>query len=144
MIVETFLAYALHSTMPAENYNSWFSPEISHVIAECVVNGDNYSYLDYNGDGVLNAVDAFSVYKHYTENVVSGNELTVDEETISSIITENYDMDDVVEWELMADSNVFTEITTVDILITFNEKSEVLAIIVNPFEERVMVTENGN
>lgn len=144
MVTGIFLAMALHTTMPAENYNSWFSPEIASVVADATVNGEYYQHLDFNGDGVLNAVDTFSIYKRYTENETYGNELTVDEDTIYSIVEENYNLDDVVEWELMGYDNKFSEMSNVDLLVRMDDGSaEMLTLVINPIEERITVVENG-
>lgn len=144
MVSNIFLLLALQLTMPAENYNSWFSPEIASVVAEATINGEYYQHLDFNGDGVLNAVDAFSIYKRYTENETYGNELTVDEDTIYSIVEENYNMDDVMEWELMGYDNKFSEMSYVDLLVRMNDgTAEIITLVVNPVEERITVVENG-
>ena len=57
---------------------------------------------------------------------------------------ENYNMDDVMEWELMGYDNKFSEMSYVDLLVRMNDgTAEIITLVVNPVEERITVVENG-
>ena len=148
-IATAFLALALHSSlMPAPNYYSWFSPEIANNIIECVVNGEYHEHLDFNGDGVLSVADAVGVLRRYYDNIEYGNELTVDSETVQSIIEENYTVE-CVQWEIdFIDGQpcrkyelTVDKITTANIYLIFeDDTTDNIEIEINPFEEIVRVT----
>lgn len=148
-IATAFLALALHSSlMPAPNYYSWFSPEIANNIIECVVNGEYHEHLDFNGDGVLSVADAVGVLRRYYDNIEYGNELTVDGDTVQSIIEENYSVE-CVQWEIDFVNGepcrkyelTVNEITTANIYAIFeDDTTDNITIEINPFEEIVRVT----
>lgn len=90
MLTQIFLTLALTSApTPAPNYNSWFSEEVANEIIELVENNEYRNYLDFNNDGILNTVDVVSVQKRYNINCEYGNTLTVKNETIEEIFSEN-------------------------------------------------------
>ena len=148
-IATAFICLALHSSlMPAPNYYSWFSPEIANNIIECVVNGEYHEHLDFNGDGVLSVADAVGVLHRYYDNIEYGNELTIDGDTIQSIIEENYSVE-CVQWEIDFVNGepcrkyelTVNEITTANIYLIFeDDTTDNVAIEINPFEEIVRVT----
>ena len=148
-IATAFICLALHSSlMPAPNYYSWFSPEIANNIIECVVNDEYHEHLDFNGDGVLSVADAVGVLHRYYDNIEYGNELTVDGDTVQSIIEENYSVE-CVQWEIDFVNDepcrkyelTVNEITTANIYLIFeDDTTDNVAIEINPFEEIVRVT----
>ena len=148
-IATAFICLALHSSlMPAPNYYSWFSPEIVNNIIECVVNDEYHEHLDFNGDGVLSVADAVGVLHRYYDNIEYGNELTVDGDTVQSIIEENYSVE-CVQWEIDFVNDepcrkyelTVNEITTANIYLIFeDDTTDNVAIEINPFEEIVRVT----
>lgn len=147
-IVSVFLALAMSSApAPADNYYSWFSPEIADHILTAVVNDEYYVHLDFNGDGDLTVADAVGVLRRYNNNVTYGNELTVDSETVESIIAENYNVD-CIYWEFDFVNNepcrkyelTVDEITTANIYLEFaDDTMDNVTIEINPFEEKVSV-----
>lgn len=148
-IATAFICLALHASLnPAPNYYSWFSPEIANNIIECVVNGEYHEHLDFNGDGVLSVADAVGVLRRYYDNIEYGNELTVDSDTVQSIIEENYNVE-CVQWEIdwlngepcRKYELTVNEITTANIYAIFeDDTTDNIAIEINPFEEIVRVT----
>lgn len=148
-IATAFVCLALHSSlMPAPNYYSWFSPEIANNIVDCVINEEYHEHLDFNGDGVLSIADAVGVLHRYYDNIEYGNELTVDSDTIQSIIEENYSVE-CVQWEIDFVNGepcrkyelTVNEITTANIYLIFeDDTTDNVAIEINPFEEIVRVT----
>ena len=148
-IATAFLALALHSSlMPAPNYYSWYSPEIANHIVDCIINEEYHEHLDFNGDGVLSVADAVGVLRRYYDNIEYGNELTVDGDTVQSIIEENYSVE-CVQWEIDFVNGEPTrkyeltvnEITTANIYLIFeDDTTDNIEIEINPFEEIVRVT----
>ena len=144
-----FLALALHTSLnPAPNYYSWFSPEIADNVIQCVVNGEYHEHLDFNGDGQLTVADAVGILRRYSDNIEYGNELTVDAETVESIIEENYSVD-CIYWEIDFVNGqpcrkyelTVDEITTANIYLEFEDDTmDNVEIEINPFEEIVRVT----
>ena len=147
-IVSVFLALAMSAApIPSTNYYSWFSPEIAESIMQNVVTNEYYQHLDFNGDGKLTTVDAVGVLRRYTENVNNGNEITLDAETIQSIIDENYTKD-CVYWEIdFIDSKpcrqykvTANKITTANIYLEFEDDTvDNVLVEINPFFETVSV-----
>ena len=147
-IATAFICLALYASLnPAPNYYSWFSPEIANNIIECVVNGEYHEHLDFNGDGVLSVADAVGVLRRYYDNIEYGNELTVDSETVQSIIEENYTVE-CVQWEIdFIDGQpcrkyelTVDKITTANIYLIFeDDTTDNVEIEINPFEEIVKV-----
>lgn len=148
-IATAFLALALHSSlMPAPNYYSWYSPEIADHIVNCIINEEYHEHLDFNGDGVLSVADAVGVLRRYYDNIEYGNELTVDSDTVQSIIEENYSVE-CVQWEIDFVNGepcrkyelTVNEITTANIYLIFeDDTTDNVTIEINPFEEIVRVT----
>lgn len=95
MLKTLFMCFSLlaGTPQPAENYHSWISPEISDIIIDYVIKGEYHEHVDFNGDGELTIADAVGVRKRYEDNCTYGNEITVDNETVESIIAENYSVD---------------------------------------------------
>lgn len=134
---------------PAENYYSWISPEISDIIVNYVIKGEYHEHVDFNGDGELTIADAVGVRKRYEDNCKYGNEITVDSETVKSIIEENYSVD-CIYWEIDFVNNepcrkyelTVDEITTANIYLEFaDDTMDNVSIEINPFEETVRVTD---
>lgn len=148
-LATVFLALALHTSLnPAPNYYSWFSPEIADNVIQCVVNGEYHEHLDFNGDGQLTVADAVGILRRYSDNIEYGNELTVDTETVESIIEENYNVD-CIYWEIDFVNGqpcrkyelTVDEITTANIYLEFEDDTmDNVEIEINPFEEIVRVT----
>ena len=148
-LATVFLALALHTSFnPAPNYYSWFSPEIADNVIQCVVNGEYHEHLDFNGDGQLTVADAVGILRRYSDNIEYGNELTVDAETVESIIEENYSVD-CIYWEIDFVNGqpcrkyelTVDEITTANIYLEFEDDTmDNVEIEINPFEEIVRVT----
>ena len=148
-LATVFLALALHTSLnPAPNYYSWFSPEIADNVIQCIVNGEYHKHLDFNGDGQLTVADAVGILRRYSDNIEYGNELTVDAETVESIIEENYSVD-CIYWEIDFVNGqpcrkyelTVDEITTANIYLEFEDDTmDNVEIEINPFEEIVKVT----
>lgn len=148
-IATAFICLALHSSlMPAPNYYSWYSPEIADHIVDCIINEEYHEHLDFNGDGVLSVADAVGVLRRYYDNIEYGNELTVDGDTVQSIIEENYSVE-CVQWEIDFVNGepcrkyelTVNEITTANIYLIFeDDTTDNIEIEINPFEEIVRVT----
>ena len=148
-LATVFLALALHTSLnPAPNYYSWFSPEIADNVIQCVVNGEYHEHLDFNGDGQLTVADAVGILRRYSDNIEYGNELTVDSDTVQSIIEENYSVE-CVQWEIDFVNGepcrkyelTVDEITTANIYLIFeDDTTDNIEIEINPFEEIVRVT----
>lgn len=148
-LATVFLVLALHTSLnPAPNYYSWFSPEIADNVIQCVVNGEYHEHLDFNGDGQLTVADAVGILRRYSDNIEYGNELTVDAETVESIIEENYNVD-CIYWEIDFVNGqpcrkyelTVDEITTANIYLEFEDDTiDNVEIEINPFEEIVRVT----
>lgn len=155
MLLEICTALAM-ATAPAENYNSWFSPEIAEVVKQYAIDGKYYTFLDYNGDGALNVADVVGIAKHYDNNVKYGNEITLDTQTIYDIAWENFsnnmDRADFIENDLLYyeiamvngepcrcyDITV-TEITEVSIYFEFAEYGDSISVRLDPFTEMIRV-----
>lgn len=148
-LATVFLAFALHASLnPAPNYYSWFSPKIADNVIQCAVNGEYHEHLDFNGDGQLTVADAVGILRRYSDNIEYGNELTVDAETVESIIEENYSVD-CIYWEIDFVNGqpcrkyelTVDEITTANIYLEFEDDTmDNVEIEINPFEEIVRVT----
>ena len=147
-----FLAIALTSSpMPAENYYSSTSPEVAAEIMELVINGEYREYLDFNGDGNLNMADVVGVSKRYADNCKYGNEITLDNEVIDSIVSENYS-EACIYWEIDRVNGNLTrqyelaasEIMTAEIYMEFENYSECITVEVNPFTETISVLNDYN
>ena len=146
--ISVFLALAMSSApAPADNYYSWFSPEIADNILTAIINDEYYTHLDFNGDNELTIADAVGVLCRYNNNITYGNKLTVDKEVVESIITENYNID-CIYWEFDFVNNelcrqyelTVDEITTANIYLEFADNTIGNVIIeINPFEEKVSV-----
>ena len=145
-----FLALALTSSpTPAENYYSWISPEIADEIQELVINGEYREYLDFNGDGKLNMADVVGVRKRYQDNITFGNEITLDSDTVESIVLENY-TEEFIYWEIDRINGVpcrqyevtVNEITEAEIYMEFENHSDTIIVEINPFEETINVKDN--
>ena len=146
--ISVFLALAMSSApAPADNYYSWFSPEIADNILTAIINDEYYTHLDFNGDNELTIADAVGVLYRYNSNVTYGNKLTVDKEVVESIITENYNID-CIYWEFDFVNNepcrqyelAVDEITTANIYLEFADNTiDNVIIEINPFEEKISV-----
>lgn len=146
--ISVFLALAMSSApAPADNYYSWFSPEIADNILTAIINDEYYTHLDFNGDNKLTIADAVGVLCRYNSNITYGNKLTVDKEVVESIITENYNID-CIYWEFDFVNNepcrqyelTVDEITTANIYLEFADNTiDNVIIEINPFEEKVSV-----
>lgn len=142
-----FVAIALTSSpMPADNYYSWVSPEISETIIDCVIREEYREYLDFNGDGKLSMADAVGVAKRYQDNCRYGNELTLDSETVDAIVVENY-TDFPIYWEIDRVNGqlcrqyelTVSEVSSAEIYLEFEDFSETVKVEINPFTETITV-----
>lgn len=162
MLKTLFMCFSLlaGTPQPAENYNSWISPEISDIIVNYVIKGEYHEHVDFNGDGELTIADAVGVSKRYSDNCKYGNEITLDEETIVDIAWENF-ATERMEREDFVDNLMFyyeidfvdgkpcrqyeltvSEITTAHIYYEFTDDTTgSIDIEINPFEETVRVTD---
>lgn len=132
---------------PADNYCSWFSPEVADCVCEYVANNEYHPHVDYNGDNALTISDAVSIARRYQENVDYGNEITIDAETVEAIIEENYNIP-CIYWEFDKVDNKIVrqyEVTTdriiiADIYFEFEDFStDHVTIEINPFQEAAFV-----
>jgi len=162
MLKTLFMCFSLlaGTPQPAENYNSWISPEISDIIVDYVIKGEYHEHVDFNGDGELTIADAVGVRKRYEDNCTYGNEITLDKETIVDIAWENYTTE-YMEREDFVDNLMLyyeidfvngepcrqyeltvSEITTAHIYYEFTDDTTgSIDIEINPFEETVRVTD---
>ena len=150
MTAGIFIALALTSSpQPAPNYFAEISPQITAEIQELVIAEEYREYLDFNGDGELTIADAVGVEKRYSDNCTYGNSITVDSETVYSIAEENYP-DELIYWELdringelCREYNITVDdVTEAEIYLEFENYSDTVAVIIDPFTESVTVTEN--
>lgn len=129
---------------PADGYYSWVSPEVSDEIGFYLSCGISPLFLDYNGDGDLTVSDAVCVYRRYLDNVEFGNELTVDSETVSEIVAENYDSLPV-SWYfdvegLQSESVTVCDVTDAVLHLEFDDGSEADVLLqIDPFQEMAFV-----
>lgn len=149
-----FLALALTvgSPVPAENYHADISPETAAHIMDCVISeNDAEMYLDFNGDGELNIADYVGVSKRYQDNVMYGNEITLDEAEVMAIYEENF-TDELLYWEIFKDNTglcreyelTVSEITETAIYYEFEDYALSIYATINPFTECIYVHEyNG-
>lgn len=144
-----FVAIALTSSpMPADNYYSWISPEISETIIDCVIREEYREYLDFNGDGILSMADAVGVAKRYQDNCKYGNKITMDRETVEAIVMENY-TDEAIYWEIDRINGqlcrqyelTVDDIATAEIYLEFSGFSECVTVELNPYTETITVIE---
>lgn len=149
MKITTFvLALALASSpTPADNYHSYFSPEVADHVIQYVVNEEYYEYVDFNGDGQLTIADAVGILRRYYDNLEYGNELTLDEKVVENILQENYSVD-CIYWEIDFINGkpcrkyelTVNEITTANIYFEFiDDTIDNVKVEINPFEEIVKV-----
>lgn len=155
MLLEICTALAM-ATVPAENYNSWFSPEIAEVVKQYAIDGKYYTFLDYNGDGDLNIADVVGISRHYKNNVKYGNEIMLDTQTIYDIAWENYSSNmnradflenDLLYYEIMAINGkpcryydiTVTEVTEVTLYFEFADHSDSIDVRLDPFKEMIRV-----
>lgn len=149
MLKTLFMCFSLlaGTPQPAENYHSWISPEISDIIIDYVIKGEYHEHVDFNGDGELTIADAVGVRKRYEDNCTYVNEITVDNETVESIIAENYSVD-CIYWEFDFVNGepcrqyelTVSEITTANIYLEFaDDTMDNVTVEINPFEETVRV-----
>lgn len=142
-----FIALALTSSpQPAPNYHASISPETAAEVQTLVINSEYRQYLDFNGDNVLNIADVVGILKRYQDNTTHGNEITMDGETIQSIIAENYSEEAIYfevyrvneqltrQYEVTAD-----EISTAQLYIEFENFSDVIKVELNPYTETITV-----
>ena len=142
-----FIALALTSSpAPANTYFASISPETAAEVQELVINGEYRQYLDYNGDNVLSIADVVGILKRYQDNTTHGNEITMDGETIQSIIAENYS-EECIYYEIYRVNDQLTrqyevtadEISSAEVYIEFENFSDVVKVELNPYTETITV-----
>lgn len=142
-----FLALALSSSpMPSGNYYASISPDIANEITELVVSGEYREYLDFNGDGKLSIADVVGVRKRHLDNCKYGNKLTLDSETVDSIVVENYS-ESPIYWEIYRVNGqlcrqhelTVSEVSSAEIYLEFEDFSETVKVEINPFTETITV-----
>ena len=142
-----FIALALTSSpAPANTYFASISPETAAEVQELVINGEYRQYLDFNGDNVLSIADVVGILKRYQDNTTHGNEITMDSETIQSIIAENYSSE-CIYYEVYRVNEQLTrqytvtadEISTAELYIEFENFSDVVKVELNPYTETITV-----
>ena len=150
MTAGIFIALALTSSpQPAPNYFAEISPQITAEIQDCIINEEYRQHIDFNGDGELTIADAVGVEKRYSDNCTYGNSITLEAETVYSIAEENYP-DELIYWELdringelcREYSTTVDDVTEAEIYLEFENYSDTVTVIIDPFTESVTVTEN--
>lgn len=134
------------SPAPANTYFASISPETAAEVQQLVINGEYRQYLDYNGDNVLNIADVVSILKRYQDNTTHGNKITMDGETIQSIIAENYS-EECIYYEVYRVNEQLTrqyevtadKISTAEVYIEFENFSDVVKVELNPYTETITV-----
>ena len=150
-IVSIFcVAALLVSNNPAANFCAPINTDTAAQIKQAIVNNQYNEKLDYNGDGRLTAKDSVLVERRYQNNLINGNQITIDSETAMAIITENYDTP--IDWEFCEIDNQITRVysITTNKIIPATIRAEFedftvkyIEIEINPFEETVYVKEGG-
>lgn len=149
MTAGIFIALALTSSpQPAPIFYAEISPQITAEIQELVIAEEYREYLDFNGDGKLTIADAVGVEKRYSDNINYGNSITLEAETVYSIAEENYP-DELVYWELdringelcREYSATVDDVTEAEIYLEFENYSDTVKVIIDPFTESVTVTD---
>ena len=141
MLTTLFLA----TTIAAPLYNSWYSSEIADTIMKDAANHEYHAYLDYNGDGAEDVLDAISVLKRYYSNIENGNTITFDKNVMDRIAEENgidyiyYEIDFINgeatrEYEYTAD-----KVERIHIYYETEDIADGFYVILNPFEETITV-----
>lgn len=150
-IVSIFcVAALLVSHNPAANFCAPINTDTATQIKQAVVDNQYNEKLDYDGDGKLTAKDSVLVERRYQNNLINGNQITVDGETVMTIITEKYDTP--IDWEFCEINNQIArvyEITT-DKIIPATIRAEFedfsikyIQIEINPFEEAIYIKEGS-
>lgn len=141
-----FGAIAVISLAATATFHSWISPEIAQKITEDYVNGEYYSYLDYNGDGKEDIMDAIGILKRYNHNLTYGNTITFDQQSMDEIAEENGL--DIIDWSIDFIDNrpcrkySYTADKTTTIKVYYDTEEgdgETLTIELNPIEERFIL-----
>ena len=145
MFTTLLAAVVATSTLPnpANNYYSWFSPEIAANVCTYIENNEYHPHVDYNGDGILSMCDAVCIARRYQDNVTNGNTFTVDENTVNDIIEQNfltpciYWEFDMINGDICREYSITTDCTiTADIYFEFEDLTDAhITIEVNPFQE---------
>lgn len=128
------------------NFNAEISPITTAEIQSAVIDGREYTHLDYNGDGKLTIADAVGVQRKFEFNCTYGNSMTFDGEDVREIIEENYS-DYPIQWEISSidgapcrEISIETEhITNITVYLDFMETSDTLEIAIDPFTESIYV-----
>lgn len=139
---------ATASPQPAPNYYASFAPEVAEEMQELVISGEYRTYLDFNGDGVLNIADVVSVKKRYQDNCERGNEITLDRAAVEDIAAENYP-NPLIYWEIDRINGELcrqyeltaSEVTEAEIYLEFEDYSDTVLVELNPYKEIVIVKE---
>lgn len=133
------------SLLAAPMFNSWYSPDIANQIMQDAAKHEYHAYLDYNGDGEENVVDAISVLKRYYSNIENGNTITFDSDKMDEIAEENgidyiyYEIDFINdeatrEYEYTAD-----KVERIHIYYETEDIADGFYVVLNPFEEIISV-----
>lgn len=138
------------SLVPAPTFGSWVSPETADTCLSYVVSGDYYEYMDFDGNGVLDVLDAVQIYKAYTLNLENSVPYTFGESDVLDVVTENlnpseysdyfyYEIDFVDgcpcrEYEITTDSNI-----TVHVYCEVNDSIFQFTAMVEPAKQLVSV-----
>lgn len=142
MLATLFLATTITA---APLYNSWYSPEIADTIMKDAANHEYHAYLDYNGDGTEDVLDAISVLKRYYSNIENSNTIIFDKDVMDRIAEENgidyiyYEIDFINdeatrEYEYTAD-----KVERIHIYYETEDIADGFYVILNPFEETTTV-----
>ena len=126
-------------------YNSWYSPKIADTIMQDAAKHEYHAYLDYNGDGTEDVLDAISVLKRYYSNIENGNTITFDKDVMDRIAEENgidyiyYEIDFIDdeatrEYEYTAD-----KVERIHIYYETEDIADGFYVVLNPFEETISV-----
>lgn len=141
-----FGAIAVISLAATTTFHSWISPEIAQQITEDYVNGEYHSYLDYNGDGKEDIMDAIGILRRYNHNLNHGNTITFDQQSMDEIAEENGL--DIIDWSIdfidgtpcRKYSYTADKTTTIKVYYDTEEgDGETLTIELNPIEERFIL-----
>lgn len=142
-----FNAIAIEKPTPADNYYSWYSPEIASHIQDMIINNEYSKHLDFDGDNYITVADMVCVLQRYNYNIKYGNSITLDREFINAVDEEN--TLDIIYWEIdFADNTVCrkysytsNKIETVHVYYETadGESNNGLYIELNPFEETLTV-----
>lgn len=129
--------------VPSSNYWSWYSPEISEHVCEAIINEQYFPNLDFNGNGVLDILDAILITKRYYWNLENEHFFEVKDEIIYETVTENfgdpiYYEIDIINDEIGAWHTIsLSDYSQIHVYYEFEESTGGFWLDIDPYEEKI-------